>query len=159
MAAVLMKTFKMTASIEEGEEKAKNVLETGKVLERFAKTVELQGGDPKVTENYSILPESRFRKEVCAAENGVITKIDALDFGKALIRIGGGRLRKEDNIDKAVGFVFAKKAGDPVKKGDLIYTIHYDEEERLKSADEHLENAVQISETAHETAPLIIGSL
>ena len=62
-------------------------------------------------------------------------------------------------MNKAVGFVFAKKAGESVKKGDLIYTIHYDEEERLESANEHLENAVRISEKAHETSPLILGSL
>ncbi len=159
MAAVLMKTFKMTASIEEGEEKAEKMLQTGKVLERFAKTVKLQGGDPKVTEDYSILPESRFRKEIKAAESGFITKIDALDFGKALIRLGGGRLRQEDTVDKAPGFVFEKKVGDAVKKGDLIYTIHYDDEERLQSAGMYLENAVQISEKPAESIPLILGSL
>ena len=51
MAAVLMKTFKMTASIEEGEEKAAKMLQTGRVLERFASTIKLQGGDPKVALN------------------------------------------------------------------------------------------------------------
>jgi thymidine phosphorylase len=159
MAAVLMKTFKMASSIEEGEEKAEKMLHTGRVLERFAKTIELQGGDPKVAENQSILPESRFRKEVKAAESGFISKINALDFGKALIRLGGGRLRQEDSVNKAVGFVFAKKVGDSVKAGDLLYTIHYDEEERLKSAEEHLKNAVSVTENQAEKTKLILGSL
>ena len=159
MAAVLMKTFKMTTSIEEGEEKAAKMLRTGRVLERFAKTVELQGGDPKVAENQSLLPESRFRKEVYAADGGFIDKINALDFGKALIRLGGGRLRQEDCVNKAVGFVFAKKAGESVKTGELLYAIHYDEEERLKSAEEYLKNALVISEKPAEKARLILGSL
>ena len=159
MAAVLMKTFKMVPSIEEGEEKATKMLKSGRVLERFAKTIELQGGDPKVASNQSLLPESRFRKEVKAAESGVINKINALDFGKALIRLGGGRLRQEDSVNKAVGFVFAKKAGEKVAKGDLLYTIHFDEEERLKSAEEYLKDAVQISEKPAEKARLILGSL
>ena len=159
MAAVLMKTFKMTASIEEGEEKAAKMLQTGRVLERFASTIKLQGGDPRVAENQSLLPESRFRKEVRASESGVINKINALDFGKALIRLGGGRLRKEDSINKAAGFVFAKKAGEKVAKGDLLYTIHFDEEERLKSAEEYLKDAVVISENPVEKLPVIIGSL
>ena len=159
MAAVLMKTFKMTVSIEEGEEKAAKMLCTGRVLERFAKTIELQGGDPKVAENQSLLPESRFRKEVRASESGIINKINALDFGKALIRLGGGRLRQEDSVNKAVGFVFAKKAGEKAAKGDLLYTIHFDEEERLKSAEEYLKDAVQISEKPAEKARLILGSL
>ena len=159
MAAVLMKTFKMTASIEEGEDKAAKMLQTGRVLERFARTVMLQGGDPNVASNQSLLPESRFRKEVKAAESGVINKINALDFGKALIRLGGGRLRQEDSVNKAVGFVFAKKAGEKVVKGDLLYTIHYDEEDRLKSAEEYLKDAVQISEKPAEKARLILGSL
>ena len=159
MAAVLMKTFKMTASIEEGEEKAAKMLQTGRVLERFASTIKLQGGDPKVASNQSLLPESRFRKEVKASESGVISKINALDFGKALIRLGGGRLRQEDSVNKAVGFVFAKKAGEKVTKGDLLYTIHFDEEDRLRSAEEYLKDAVQISEKPAEKARLILGSL
>ncbi|MBO4711679.1 thymidine phosphorylase [bacterium] len=159
MAAVLMKTFKMTASIEEGEEKAAKMLHTGRVLERFASTIKLQGGDPKVASNQSLLPESHFRKEVKATESGVINKINALDFGKALIRLGGGRLRQEDSVNKAVGFVFAKKAGEKVTKGDLLYTIHFDEEERLKSAEEYLKDAVIISEKPAEKARLILGSL
>lgn len=159
MAAVLMKTFKMTRSVEEGEEKAEKMLQTGRVLERFAKTIELQGGDPKVAENQSLLPESRFRKEVGAAESGFISKINALDFGKALIRLGGGRLRQEDSVNKAVGFVFEKKVGDPVKAGDLLYTIHYDEEDRLKSAEEHLKDAVSVTEKQAEKTKLILGSL
>ncbi len=159
MAAVLMKTFKMTGSVEEGEEKARKMLETGRVLERFAKTVLLQGGDPRVTENYSLLPESRFKKEVYAANGGFIGRINALDFGKALIRLGGGRLRKEDSVNKAVGFVFAKKAGEKVAKGDLLYTIHFDDEERLKSAEEYLKDAVSISENRTKGRDLILGSL
>lgn len=159
MAAVLMKTFKMTQSIEEGEEKAAKMLRTGRVLERFASTIKLQGGDPKVASNQSLLPESRFRKEVKATESGVINKINALDFGKALIRLGGGRLRQEDSVNKAVGFVFAKKAGEKVAKGDLLYTIHFDEEDRLRSAEEYLKDAVQISEKPAEKARLILGSL
>ena len=159
MAAVLMKTFKMTQSIEEGEEKAAKMLQTGRVLERFASTIKLQGGDPKVASNQSLLPESRFRKEVKATESGVINKINALDFGKALIRLGGGRLRQEDSVNKAVGFVFAKKAGEKVAKGDLLYTIHFDEEDRLRSAEEYLKDAVQISEKPAEKARLILGSL
>ena len=159
MAAVLMKTFKMTASIEEGEEKATKMLKSGRVLERFASTIKLQGGDPKVASNQSLLPESRFRKEVKATESGVINKINALDFGKALIRLGGGRLRQEDSVNKAVGFVFAKKAGEKVTKGDLLYTIHFDGEERLKSAEEYLKDAVIISEKPAEKARLILGSL
>ena len=159
MAAVLMKTFKMTDSIEEGEEKAAKMLRSGRVLERFARTVMLQGGDPNVAANHSLLPESRFRKEVKASESGVINKINALDFGKALIRLGGGRLRQEDSVNKAVGFVFAKKAGEKVTKGDLLYTIHFDEEERLKSAEEYLKDAVKISEKPAEKARLILRSL
>ena len=159
MAAVLMKTFKMVPSIEEGEDKAAKMLQTGRVLERFASTIKLQGGDPKVASNQSLLPESRFRKEVKASESGVISKINALDFGKALIRLGGGRLRQEDSVNKAVGFVFAKKAGEKVAKGDLLYTIHFDEEERLRSAEEYLKDAVQISEKPAEKARLILGSL
>ena len=39
--------------------------------------------------------------------------------------LGGGRKVKSDKIDFGVGFVFNKKVGDKVKKGDSILTIYH----------------------------------
>lgn len=38
--------------------------------------------------------------------------------------LGAGRLRKEDDIDKAVGIVLNKKNADKVKKGDILAFVY-----------------------------------
>lgn len=158
MAATLMKRFNLAASLEEGRKAAENVLKSGRALERFGRIIELQGGDPRVIDDGSILPESRYRKEIFAADSGFISRIDALSFGKALVQLGGGRLRKEDDVDPAVGFVFGKKVGEKVTKGDLLYTVYYSDESKLAGADEYLSGAIGISEKA-EATKLILGTM
>jgi pyrimidine-nucleoside phosphorylase len=161
MAATLMMTFKMCRSIEEGEKIALEKLQSGTVAERFRKTVELQGGDSRVIdEPEKILPSSKFRKEIFADQPGFIQKMDALSFGKALVQLGGGRLRKEDGINYGAGFVFNKKVKDAVKTGDLLYTVHYDDKDSILKAEEYLKSAVVT--TGHKPpseSSIILGSM
>jgi pyrimidine-nucleoside phosphorylase len=160
MAATLMVSFKMAASIESGEKTALEKLKSGAVAQRFAKTVELQGGDVRVMDDpEKVLPSSKLRKEIFAAGSGFIEKIDALSFGKALVQLGGGRLRKEDGINYGAGFMFSRKKGDAVKKGDLLYTVFYDDESRLSNAMNYLSDAVSFCESAPSGKSIILDSM
>lgn len=160
MAATLMVRFKMAESIEHGERKALEKLKSGSVAERFRKTVELQGGDGRVIDDpVKVLPASQLRKDVSAQRSGFIERFDALSFGKALVQLGGGRLRKEDTINHGAGFVFSRKRGDEVKKGDLLYTIHYDDQNKLESAAEYLDEAVIVSDKQDKRHNIILDSM
>ncbi|HRZ78630.1 MAG TPA: thymidine phosphorylase [bacterium] len=159
MAATLMVSFKMAASVEEGERTAKKVLESGRAAERFRKTVEMQKGDPNVVDNINLLPKALKRKDVTAERSGYVAGMDALSFGKALVQLGGGRIRKEDSIDPSVGFIFAKKAGDKVEKGDVLYSIRYNDENKLLNSLGYLKESVNISETVPEKRKTILGAL
>ena len=46
-------------------------------------------------------------------------------IGTACVILGGGRERKEDSVDPAVGIVLHKKVGDAVAAGEPLCTIHY----------------------------------
>jgi len=160
MAATLMVSFKMAESIESGEKTALEKLKSGAVAQRFAKTVELQGGDVKVIDNpEKVLPLSKLRKDIYAQQSGFIEKIDALSFGKALVQLGGGRLRKEDGINYGAGFIFSRKKGDAVKKGDMLYTVFYDDESRLSNAMNYLSDAVSFCESAPSGKIIILDSM
>ena len=159
MAATLMVSFKMAGSIEEGEKIALEKLASGKVAERFKKTIEMQGGNPDVVDNPDLLPKASKRKDIFANESGYINRIDALSFGKALVQLGGGRIKKEDSIDPSAGFVFSKKAGDYTKKGDLVYSIHYNEEFKLRNAMEYLARSVSFCQERTEKKNVILGVL
>lgn len=51
--------------------------------------------------------------------------------------LGGGRERKEDSVDAAVGLSLAKKIGDVVRIGDTLCTVYY-------NSDLHLNNAAAL---------------
>jgi pyrimidine-nucleoside phosphorylase len=46
-------------------------------------------------------------------------------LGRALVLLGGGRLKTSDSIDFDVGFWFHRKLGDKVNVGDTLITLHY----------------------------------
>jgi len=50
--------------------------------------------------------------------SGYISGTDCERFGIALAMLGGGREKKEDTIDHAVGLQFHKRIGDRVEKGE-----------------------------------------
>jgi thymidine phosphorylase len=70
--------------------------------------------------------------------------------------LGGGRERKEDSIDPAVGIVLHKKVGDAVSAGEPLATIHYNAETRGARAQQLLTESYQISDApVREKRPLI----
>jgi pyrimidine-nucleoside phosphorylase len=76
--------------------------------------------------------------------------------GIASLMLGGGREKKEDLIDPAVGLVLHKKVGDSIRKGEAICTVHYNSDSRLSSAQNLLQQAYRVAEKAPaEKRPLI----
>ena len=51
------------------------------------------------------------------------------------VALGGGRKQATDTIDFAVGLYIHKKINDPIKKGDVLVTIHYHENQKEIVAD------------------------
>jgi pyrimidine-nucleoside phosphorylase len=120
-------------------------LYSGEALIIFRKFITAQGGDARVCENYSLLPQSKYRVLLKAESGGFISEIDALEVGLAAVDIGAGRRKKEDSINHAAGFVFNKKVGDRVKTGEPIVTVHTGDLEKAEGAKERLKRAVVIS--------------
>jgi pyrimidine-nucleoside phosphorylase len=105
--------------------KATKILESGKALEEFRKLLKSQGGDERVIDDYSLLPQASEITEVKARKSGFIKMFKNDKIGLLLIELGGGRKTKNDIIDHAVGFLFKKKISDHVKKGEVIFEIHH----------------------------------
>ncbi len=114
-----------TKSVDEGRRLAESMVATGKAKEKFRQGIRLQGGDERVIDNPQLLPQARSRVEVTSASAGYITGTNCEQFGIALAMLGGGREKKEDKIDPAVGLEFRKRIGDRVEKGEPLVTIRY----------------------------------
>jgi pyrimidine-nucleoside phosphorylase len=53
--------------------------------------------------------------------------MNAYEFGKLSLNLGGGRVTKEDKIDNTVGIILNKKVGDDVEVGDILCTLYLKE--------------------------------
>jgi pyrimidine-nucleoside phosphorylase len=80
------------------------------------------------------LPKPRSQLDVPSLSTGYISGTNCEKFGIALAILGGGREKKEDTIDHAVGLQFHKRIGDHVEKGESLATISYNADTRLAEA-------------------------
>ena len=119
-------------SLEEGKAKILESLRNGKGYKKFVQLVQNQGGDISYIENTDKFAKAKYIFTIIAGKSGVVEKLDAYKVGKLSVYLGAGRMKKEDNIQKEVGFVFHKKVGDKVERGEVLGYIHSNEEEKAK---------------------------
>jgi len=131
------------------------LIASGKPLEKFAQMIEAQSGDPKVVEDYSLLPMAKNVHELRAQQSGYLTFVDTKEVGMAVVELGGGRKKKEDNIDHGVGIKFLVEGGSKVDAGDIVALVYFNNENTLNSALKRLEHAFTITETEPQERPLI----
>ncbi len=143
----------------EGKEKATEAMKSGKALEVFRKFVKSQGGNPEVTDDYSLFPQHSIEKQICAKQSGYVNKIEAMRIGLASQHSGAGRATKEDRIDLSAGIYLNKKVGDKVATGDLLATIYGNDEAKVEAAAAEAELAFLINEKQGEVPLLIKATL
>jgi pyrimidine-nucleoside phosphorylase len=145
-----------TKNVDEGRKLAEAMIASGKAKEKFRQGIRLQGGDEHVIDQPERLPKARSRLEVASSTSGFITRTDCEGFGIALAMLGGGREKKEDQIDHGVGLEFHKRIGDRVEIGEPLATIHYNSDAKLAEAKAIIADSYVIGEKApQETPPLV----
>jgi pyrimidine-nucleoside phosphorylase len=138
----------VVANVAEGKKRSAQLISSGAGLEKFRQMVELQGGDPRILEDVTRLPQARHTQQVTSAKSGYLSSIQCEQIGTASVILGGGRERKEDSVDPSVGIVLQKKVGDRVEVGEAIATIHYNAEEKAMRARQLIEASCEISNAA-----------
>ena len=128
--------------------RAEAVIASGAARAKFRAIVEAQGGDPRVVDEPSRLAVAAVTP-VVSPRAGYVHAIDAYAVGELLVRMGGGRARKEDRIDPAVGMRLLKKVGDRVAAGEPVAEIYG------SSAGAEVAAAYDIRDDAAPTAPLV----
>jgi pyrimidine-nucleoside phosphorylase len=143
-------------TVADGKRQSAKLISSGKALEKFREMVELQGGDARVIDDATRLPQARHILQVTSAKAGYLASIQCEQVGSACVILGGGRERKEDSVDPAVGIVLHKKVGDRVAAGEPLATIYYNAEERAARARQLIAASCDVTDTAPLTKrPLI----
>jgi len=99
---------------------AEDALRSGAALAKLRAMVAAQGGDPAVIDDPSGFPAAAYEQDVVCMQDGWLYATDTEKIGIAAVLLGAGRETKESVIDPAAGIRLLKKAGDPVKKGDVL---------------------------------------
>ena len=130
--------------LEENKVKMLEQIENGEALSKFKELVVKQGGDASYIEDLEKFPKAKYKLPVIATRSGIVNKLNAEEVGKIAMKLGAGRLRKEDEIIKEVGIELNKKVGNNVEIGDILAYIHGNNEELTEKAVIDLRNVYEI---------------
>jgi pyrimidine-nucleoside phosphorylase/thymidine phosphorylase len=125
---------KRVATVEEGRKLAEDLIASGKAREKFREMIRLQGGNPAVMDNPALLPQAKHQADIASPSAGYVASMMCEQIGTACVLLGGGREKKEDSVDPAVGIMVHKKPGDKVFVGEPLCTVYYNSQERLEQA-------------------------
>jgi pyrimidine-nucleoside phosphorylase len=145
----------LAADPEAGRRDAQRALERGDGLERFRQFVAAQGGDPRVADDLSLLPQAPSITEVEAPREGWLEAVDAEAVGRVAAALGAGRQRKDDDIDPAVAVELDTKIGDRVEAGQPIGRILARDEDAARPATDGLLAALRWSDQPTKAPPLV----
>ena len=132
-------------------------MRNGSAFEVFKEFVVAQGGCEDEVLHPEKLSIAKYIEDVVVDANGYVAKIQTEEIGRISLLLGGGRETKESEIDLTVGVVLNKKRGDKVVKGDVLATIHANDEEKLAQAKIRLIDAYTIVEEIIDKETLIKG--
>jgi pyrimidine-nucleoside phosphorylase len=107
-----------------GRRAAETALASGKGLAKLRDLVGAQGGDVRMVDDPSLLPQAPRVETLRAPRAGYVAAIDAETVGVASVHLGAGREKKGDPIDLRTGIVLHVKVGDRVARGQPIADVH-----------------------------------
>ena len=136
----------------EGIRRAEAAIADGSALAVYDRWVRAQGGDPDL----DALPSAPVTRLVHAAEAGYVQRIATTAVGEAALGLGAGRLRKEDEIDHAVGILCIAKRGNEVAVGDVIAEVHARTEESADAAAAEIGRAYRVGVEWPGEVPIVI---
>jgi pyrimidine-nucleoside phosphorylase len=138
-----------------GRELASRATHDGSALAMYERWIAAQGGDPAE----DALPAAPVVREVVAPRAGFVTAIGAVDVGLAALRLGAGRLTKEQGIDHAVGVRCLKKRGDGVEIGETIAEVHARDDASAARAADQVAAAYAFGDNAPAATPIVLETI
>lgn len=152
--------IKLSGKSDDLEKNRKMILENienGKAYDKFLELVQNQGGDIEYIKDTEKFEKAKYIMPVISDKDGFVQELNAEKMGLISVSLGAGRVKKEDDIDKAVGIVLNKKISDKVQKGDILAYVHANDEEKGKEATSKIKDVYKISEIEIEKEKIILG--
>jgi pyrimidine-nucleoside phosphorylase len=159
LSAHMLVLGKKAMNMEDGKCMASEVISNGKAFSMLKRLVAAQGGDIRVIDDLSLLPQAKFTIEVKAQQDGWIKEVHAREVGESAVDLGAGRAKKGDPIDPAVGILVHIKVGDQVKAGQVLFEIKANDLKLAYNVTPRLLAAVKIVNEPVQRLPLFWGTI
>ena len=156
LAAHMLALSGISESVEKGRTAASMALEKGHAAELFGRMVTAHGGPADLlNRSADYLPTAGVVRDVTPGESGIVGTIDARSVGLAVISLGGGRTRADQDIDPAVGLTHIAGVGATVGPDAPLARIHARSEEDADVAARMLREAFTVSADAPAPQPVV----
>jgi pyrimidine-nucleoside phosphorylase len=139
----------------DAESRVRRALASGAGVDAFRGIIEEQGGDPRVVDDYGLLPSGRHQMEIRASATGYLCRLDAELVGRGAVVLGAGRERVDSVLDYGAGIHVRVAPGQAVRTGDSIMTVTYNDAAGAGRARVLLEDAIQIGDRPLPAVPVI----
>jgi len=138
-----------------GRELYAEVIASGAGVKKMRAIIRAQGGEPRVVDDYGLLPRAAHQQELLTHEAGYVQAIDTEAIGHASMLLGAGRARLETAIDLGVGLTVHARIGDKLQRDSPLATIHFNDAARAEEAASDIRNAYTIGAERVEPPKLI----
>jgi pyrimidine-nucleoside phosphorylase len=132
-------------------------LASGRALQTFARMIELQGGNPRVVDDYGLLAAAAGREPVLAPRAGFVACVRAEAIGRASSVLGAGRANMGDPVDHGVGIMVLAKPGDEVREGMPLFEVIHRDGRGLDAALALCRGAVEIAAAPPAPRDTLLG--
>ena len=149
LAALMVLTAGLEPDLERARERVAPLLGNGQALEAFKAFVAAQGGDIRALDDPERLPQAPHRQELHADRSGILVAVDTRELGLAAVELGAGRLRQNDPVEPAAGFLWQLRLGQTVEAGQTMAILHTSLPDRLEGAQERMRRACRILSPEH----------
>ena len=129
----------------------RTTLADGSARKAWDAMVSLQSGNPDAP-----LPLGPAQRDLEADTDGYLGDLDALTVGLAAMRLGAGRVRKEDDVDHGAGIELLVKPGEPVQAGQPVLRLYTGDATKLDLAVETLDGAIGVTPEPISVPPAVI---
>ena len=143
------------AAEREARARVEEALADGTALGAYERWIRAQSGDP----SQDALPSAPVVRTVAAERAGYVVRLGALAVGMAAMRLGAGRVAKDDEIDHSVGVVCLRKRGDQVEADAVLAEIHARDEATAEAAAADVLAAYELADESPPARGVILDTL
>ena len=157
LGAYIIKLSGKNSNLEENKKMIIENINNGQALKKFIELVKTQGGDISFINGDKEFEEAKYIIPVDSKISGYVETLNGEDVGNISVKLGAGRMKKEDEIDKAVGIVLNKKIADKIETGEILAYIHANNEKLGEECANKLREVYKISERKVYKEKVILG--